>query len=243
MATRRVLGIGLLAVGLATVGTTVVTSAAAETPDGPETKTICVLVDGDPFDYTVEATLPVEEAVEQLKENPDAVTIADDGMCGHDELVKICHVEDGVAKISTLTPEAANEHLALHADDSVDVATCKTEKSTPTPEPTATPTAEPTATPDPTATPEATTTPEPEPTATAEPTATPEATPEPTPTPDTTTSAPQPEASPTPDAQVLGRQELAETGFDSTDLAAIGLAAVALGLILVWRSEEHALSS
>ena len=42
---------------------------------------------------------------------------------------------------------------------------------------------------------------------------------------------------------MLGRQELAETGFDSTDLAAIGLTAVALGLILVWRSEEQALTS
>ena len=70
---------------------------------------------------------------------------------------------------------------------------------------------------------------------------TPEATP--SPTPDTTTSAPKPQASPTPEAEVLGRQELAETGFDSNDLAAVGLTAVALGLILIWRSEEHALSS
>ena len=137
MATRRVLGMGLLAAGLATVGTTVVTSAAAETPEEAATKTICVLVDGDPFDYTVEATLPVDEAVARLKQNPDAVTLPEDDTCGPDELVEICHVDDGVATIVAVSPEAANEHLALHEDDSLDVANCK--KKQPTPEPTATP--------------------------------------------------------------------------------------------------------
>lgn len=68
---------------------------------------------------------------------------------------------------------------------------------------------------------------------------------QPEPAPESAPSAPQgPEAPPdgeaAPGAEVQGQtQQLALTGFDSSGLAAAGLALVAVGLVLSWRSQER----
>ncbi len=52
--------------------------------------------------------------------------------------------------------------------------------------------------------------------------------------------APDAGTSPAADAEVLGTTtELADTGFGRSDLAAVGLTLVAIGLVMLWRGEER----
>jgi hypothetical protein len=155
--------------------------------------------------------------------------IAFDGGSGNKK--KICHIaEDGTTDLLTLPADQGQWHLDEHKLDTLpgNMGCKPNPEPTPTPQPTVTPTPEPTVTP----------TPEPTVTPTPEPTTTPTPQPTVTPTPEAT-QTPTPQPTPTPGEEE--REELAHTGFDSGDLAAVGMTALALGLILIWRSEERVL--
>ncbi len=224
---KKQIAVAVLVLGAVTAIVPIALSSGDGDGDGEPTaavqgrQLVCHLVDGAPFDYFELLETDAEGALGHIESHSDDFAVADAAECANVPVL-VCDFADGTYTVVETDPAEANERLLNPTGDLLAVdASCPED-----PEPPVDLTA---AAPDDS---EPESAPAGDPPATAgsgdsEPTA--EETGE---TADTAEAA---------EAEVLGRssERLAETALDSSDLAAVGFALVAVGLVMLWRVEER----